>query len=88
MNFFTWIREGVRQAVLLGVADAVDSLGTSPDGGDYRQRIGEYLRATPDAGQWKRLAVSPQAGGPGRKKLGRGLEEIQAVVNPPNETRK
>jgi len=88
MNFFTWIREGVRQAVLLGVADAVDSLGTSPDGGDYRQRIGEYLRATPDAGQWKRLAVSPQAGGAGRKKLGRGLEDIQAVVNPPNEARK
>jgi len=88
MNFFNWIREGVRQAVLLGVADAVDNLGTSPDGGDYRQRIGEYLRATPDAGQWKRLAVSTQASGSGRKKLGRGLEEIQAVVNPPNETRR
>ncbi|ASV75197.1 hypothetical protein THTE_2595 [Thermogutta terrifontis] len=80
MNFFAWIREGVRQAVLLGVADAVDSLGTSPDGGDYRQKIGEVLRASPDAGQWKRLA-GPQGGS--RRKLGRGLEEIQASINTP-----
>ena len=81
MNFFAWIREGVRQAVLLGVADAVDSLGANPDGGDYRQRIGDALRASPDATQWRRLA-GPSTGNSGRKKLGRGLEDIQAAANP------
>lgn len=86
MNFFAWIREGVRQAVLLGVADAVDSLGSTPDGGDYRQRIGEVLRASPDAGQWKRLA-GPSAV-TGRRKLGRGLEEIQASINTPASPQK
>ena len=29
-NFFQWIREGVKQSVLLGVTDAVDQLGTIP----------------------------------------------------------
>ncbi|MEZ6074929.1 MAG: hypothetical protein R3C56_04395 [Pirellulaceae bacterium] len=28
MNFFGWIRDGVRQSVLLGVSDAVEQLGT------------------------------------------------------------
>lgn len=27
MNFFGWIRDGVRQSVLLGVSDAVEQLG-------------------------------------------------------------
>ena len=30
MNFFNWIREGVRQAVLYGVHDAVGELGPAP----------------------------------------------------------
>ncbi len=36
MNFFAWIREGVRQAVLLGVSDAVEHIGTPPEGEDIR----------------------------------------------------
>lgn len=28
MNFFGWIRDGVRQSVLLGVSNAVEQLGT------------------------------------------------------------
>ena len=78
MNFFSWIREGVRQAVLLGVADAVDNLGTTPDGGDYRERIGESLRMMPVAEQWKQLTAS--SGRLPRRKLGRSLEDIQAAA--------
>lgn len=85
MNFFSWIREGVRQAVLLGVADAVDNLGTTPDGGDYRERIGEALRMMPEAEQWKQLAGSPSR--LSRRKLGRSLEDIQAVAQN-NQARK
>ena len=28
MSFFQWLREGVRQAVVLGLADAVEDVGT------------------------------------------------------------
>ena len=28
MSFFEWVREGVRQAVVLGLADAIDDVGT------------------------------------------------------------
>jgi len=44
MNFFSWIRGGVRQAVLLGVSDAVGDIGTPPEGDDISQRLLEALR--------------------------------------------
>jgi hypothetical protein len=31
-NFFEWIRDGVRQSVLLGVSDAIEELGTPAQG--------------------------------------------------------
>ena len=41
MGFFHWIREGVRQAVLLGVSDAVTEIGNrQPD-----EDLGEHLAA-------------------------------------------
>ncbi|RMF89915.1 MAG: hypothetical protein D6741_17355 [Planctomycetota bacterium] len=75
MNFFAWIREGVRQAVLLGVADAVDNLGTPPEAGDYKQHIAEAIQSSPQAIASRRLTKT----GSRRKKLGRSLEQIQAV---------
>ncbi len=75
MNFFAWIREGVRQAVLMGVSDAVENIGTPPSGDDFRQRLGDALRpSATDAGS-ARLS-----GGQPRKKLGRSLEDIQAAA--------
>ena len=73
MNFFTWIRDGVRQAVLLGVSDAVEDLGTPHEGDDMPQRLLSVLREG-------RPAIANEAGfEPGkRKKLGRTLGQIQA----------
>ena len=34
MSFFQWLREGVRQAVVLGLADAVEDVGTRTQGED------------------------------------------------------
>ena len=34
MSFFDWLREGVRQAVVLGLADAVEDVGTRNRGED------------------------------------------------------
>ena len=49
MNFFNWIREGVRQAVLYGVHDAVGELGPAPGGPDMNERILHLLRTAPEA---------------------------------------
>ncbi len=45
MNFFSWVRDGVRQAVLMGVSDAVGDIGTPPEGDDISQRLLEALRS-------------------------------------------
>jgi hypothetical protein len=79
MNFFNWIREGVRQAVLYGVNDAVGELGTPPSGQDMNERILHLLRTAPDADA-PRLEAPTPAGGGKRKRLGRTLGEIQATM--------
>ena len=73
MNFFTWIRDGVRQAVLLGVTDAVNDIGAPSEDNDIRQRLAEVVRTSPPA----LPGVDASEGGK-RRKLGRGLQEIQA----------
>ncbi len=74
MNFFTWIRDGVRQAVLLGVNDAVEDLGTPASGDDVRHKLLDVIRngARTD-NQTPRLS-----GGTQRRKLGRSLNQAQA----------
>jgi hypothetical protein len=71
-NFFTWIREGVRQSVLLGVSDAVENLGAPRENDDMQHRLMAFLQREPPAN------AAPKLAGPSRKKLGRTLEQIQA----------
>ena len=73
MNFFTWIRDGVRQAVLMGVSDAVGDIGTPVEGDDISQRLLQTLRTGQPA-----LVEGPQPSSAPRKKLGRSLGQIQA----------
>ncbi len=79
MNFFNWIRDGVRDAVLLGVSDAVGDIGTPTEGDDISRRLLETLRSNRPA-----LVDGPAAPTSNgdrsahRKKLGRSLEQIQA----------
>lgn len=74
MNFFTWIREGVRHAVLLGVTDAVGDIGTRPDGEDVSKHLLKIMRTNQPA-----IADGTSQDRPGRKKLGRSLEQIQSA---------
>lgn len=73
-NFFGWLREGVKQSVLLGVSDAVNHLGTPREGDDVQQRLTAFLQDS------STTATAPRLGGGNvpRKKLGRTLEQIQA----------
>lgn len=77
MSFFEWLREGVRQAVVLGLADAVEDVGTRAKGEDLGPALAQSLR--------ERLAVRTEqsvvetnsllpAKTAGRRRLGRSLE--------------
>jgi hypothetical protein len=76
MNFFEWIRVAVRRAVLLGVSDAVEDLGSPADVEDSRQKLLAVLRGS-DAGSQARLTGNTK-----RKKLGRSLSDAAAQANP------
>ena len=34
VNFFDWLRQGVKQSVLLGVSDAIETMGTPTENED------------------------------------------------------
>ncbi|MGW8256129.1 MAG: hypothetical protein ACWGMZ_01455 [Thermoguttaceae bacterium] len=75
MNFFSWIRDGVRHAVLLGVSDAVNDIGTPAQGEDIGRRLLEAAKSNhPALGN----EPSAQRNNTSRKKLGRSLEQLQA----------
>lgn len=81
-GLFGWIREGVRQSVLMGVSDAMEVMGTPNDPGQLHpalqsmaaqapQRIAASgdIQATRSVGQ-----ASPQ-----RKRLGRSLKDMSPL---------
>jgi len=76
-NFFDWLRDGVKQSVILGVNDAVDCLGTPQEKDDVQQRLMGFIQddASPNR---KRVGSS----GGRTKKLGRSLKQIQADAKP------
>lgn len=81
VNFFTWIREGVRQSVLLGVSDAVEQLGTPASSDEIHPSVAGIL--SPSMANSNNSASPTRnvggAGNAGRKRLGRSLKEM----NPP-----
>lgn len=73
MNFFEWIRNGVRRAVLMGVSDAVNDLGKPEGGDDISHRLLEVIRSDQPA-----LVQESGADSNRRRKLGRSLQDLQA----------
>ncbi|MCA9121122.1 MAG: hypothetical protein H6822_17480 [Planctomycetaceae bacterium] len=70
-NFFQWIRDGVKQSVLLGVSDAVDQLGTIP----HSEKLNDQLRATLAFDDEPRTTTARVAQSGARKRLGRSLKD-------------
>ncbi len=76
MNFFGWLRDGVRQSVLLGVSDAVEQLGT-PSEDKLNPGLAGILKldssptATPKIGGPRKKASTNT-----RKRLGKSLKDI------------
>jgi hypothetical protein len=81
MSFFQWLREGVRQAVVLGLADAVEDVGTRTSTEDFgpalAQSLRERLTVHKDSIQ-DATVVEQQAPAPARRRLGRSLESLKA----------
>jgi hypothetical protein len=74
MNFFSWLRDGVRQSVLLGVSDAVEQLGT-PEQQELHPSVSGFLQMDRNASPAKSLpGKSKQSGG--RKRLGKSLKDL------------
>lgn len=73
-NFFNWIRQGVKQSVLMGVHDAVECIGTPVETDQVKETLLQFagteeIPATVDV---KRLPSStPRTAG----KLGRRLSD-------------
>ena len=85
MSFFQWVREGVRQAVGLGLADAIDDVGTRTRDEDLGATLAQSLR--------DRLAVTKEptvlessatmtatASSTGRRRLGRSIEGLRKAA--------
>lgn len=82
MSFFQWLREGVRQAVVLGLADAVEDVGTRNHGEDLGPALAQSLRerlATSRDSAPAVLEARPAAPavGASRRRLGRSLESVR-----------
>jgi hypothetical protein len=81
MGFFHWIREGVRQAVLLGVSDAVTEIGNRQPDEDLGEHLAAALRQNLTVEtETKPASASMPAGG--RKRLGKSLDQIRESQRP------
>lgn len=80
LNFYSWVRENVRRAVLLGFSDAVEELGAADAGEPISPHLAALLSERPNrlasAGA---LGVGDARSAPQkeRRRLGRSLEQIQ-----------
>jgi len=72
-NFFDWVRDGVKNSVLLGVNDAVNTMGMPPDDSSKDKILG-FLKNNADSEPVRRIAngTTPTSA----KKLGRSLSDI------------
>ena len=83
VNFFSWIREGVRQAVLHGVSDAVGHMGAPSETDEMPKRLLDIIRQNDPALAAAATTGAPRVEGasPKPRKLGRSLEQIVADKN-------
>ena len=76
MNVYAWIREGVKQAVLLGFSDAVEQIGM-PEGNEQANShllsVFRGIGAQPAAAALGGPVRQPS---PAKRRLGRSLDQL------------
>ena len=94
MSFFHWVREGVRQAVVLGLADAIDDVGTRSRDEDLGATLAQTLRdrlavtrqqptvleAPSAAVATASASASTATGTASRRRLGRSIEGLRKAA--------
>ncbi|GAA4466248.1 MULTISPECIES: hypothetical protein [Novipirellula] len=74
VNFFEWLRDGVRQSVLLGVSDAIEQIGTPTDSDDLHPNVAALLAT--DTGTTKGTRGKTTAAN--KKRLGKSLKDMNS----------
>jgi hypothetical protein len=82
VGVFGWIREGVRRAVLLGLSDAVEQIGTADDKDALHPQLQNLLREAPRRLPGEIRPPEPNSNRGERKRLGRSLGQIQPPAGP------
>ena len=80
MIFFQWLREGVRQAVVLGMADAVEDIGTRTREEDFGPALAQSLRDRLTVRKEPALLGSDLPAVNGRRRLGRSIDAGRDVL--------
>ena len=77
VNFFSWIREGVKHSVLLGVSDAIETIGSPEDPQNLHPSVAALLQNSPKApASSPSPRFAPGENQKSRKRLGRSLKDI------------
>jgi hypothetical protein len=71
-NLFLWIREGVKQSILLGVSDAIEAIGVPDNSEDITPRLLEFMR-----GEQSETGAKTGSRTAKRKRLGRSLKDME-----------
>jgi len=79
LGLFNWIRDGVKQSVLLGVSDAIDTIGSPEENRTFNPALLSFAKqplALQDNARIDDPAPRKLPGASGRKRLGRSLRDI------------
>ncbi len=74
MSLFEWVRAGVRQAVVLGFADAMEDVGSRTREEDFGATLAQSLRSRLDVQPEPTVIESKSVAG-GRRRLGRSISK-------------
>ncbi len=85
INFFGWIRDGVKQSVLLGVSDAIETIGTPADTSAMHPHVAALMKHSktdaPPASTAIGFSSTPTVtASKSKKRLGRSLRDIEPPV--------
>jgi hypothetical protein len=75
-NFFDWIRDGVKRSVLMGVSEAVETMGMPPDEESSKDKILSFLQSEEPQKMSAPASRRLTGGSSSTRKLGRSIAEI------------
>jgi hypothetical protein len=78
-NFFEWVRDGVKRSVLLGVSDAVETMGMPHDEESSKDKILSFLQDNSHAPTPQRQISRNSSTTSGQRKLGRSISDIHVT---------